>query len=103
MSFFGFDTTLPQHKGSSQQQQQRPQQAQSGFATNDNSTFGQGFNTQNAVDEDDLAVYNWGEGAPTNLLEGGDEMNDETFGDIGDIGMLVQILSVDCMADEDRT
>jgi DNA topoisomerase 2-associated protein PAT1 len=85
MSFFGFDTTLPEHKG--QQQQQQQQGLRPGFATNDSTSFGHGFNTQQGGgEEDDLAVYNWGEGAATNLLEGGDDMNDETFGDVGDIG-----------------
>jgi DNA topoisomerase 2-associated protein PAT1 len=87
MSFFGFDTTLPEHKGQqSQQPQQQQQQSRPGFATNDSTSFGHGFAPQNGGEEDDLAVYNWGEGAATNLLEGGDELNDETFGDIGDVG-----------------
>ena len=89
MSFFGFDTTLPEHKGqqSQSQQQQQHQQSRPGFATNDSTSFGHGFSSQNGGEEDDLAVYNWGEGAATNLLEGGDELNDETFGDVGDVGM----------------
>ena len=82
MSFFGFDTSLPGHKG--QQQQQPQQQKQSRFATNDTTSFGQGFPAQQ--EEDDLATFTWGEGAATNLLEGGDELNDETFGDVGDVG-----------------
>jgi DNA topoisomerase 2-associated protein PAT1 len=80
MSFFGFDTNLPEHRGS-QKQQSRP-----GFATNDSTSFGQGFQQPNAGEEEDLAVYNWGDGGATNLLEGGDDMNDETFGDVGDVG-----------------
>lgn len=87
MSFFGFDTTLPQHKGQQQEiqrSQQQQQQKQSRFATNDSTSFGGGFPEQ---EEDDLATFTWGEGASTNLLEGGDEFNDETFGDAGDVGM----------------
>jgi hypothetical protein len=83
MSFFGFDTTLPEHKGQ-QQQQPHQQQQQPKFATNDSTSFGGGFPQQ---EEDDLATFTWGEGASTNLLEGGDEMNDETFGDSGNGGM----------------
>jgi hypothetical protein len=83
MSFFGFDTTLPEHKGQQQQQPQQHQQ-QPRFATNDSTSFGGGFPQQ---EEDDLATFTWGEGASTNLLEGGDEMNDETFGDSGNGGM----------------
>jgi hypothetical protein len=79
MSFFGFDTSLPEHKGS--QDQSRP-----AFATNDSTSFGQGFQSgQNAGQEEDLAVYNWGDSGG-NLLEAGDEMNDATFGDVGDAG-----------------
>lgn len=84
MSFFGFDTTLPEHKGQQQQQPQQHQQQQPRFATNDSTSFGGGFPQQ---EEDDLATFTWGEGASTNLLEGGDEMNDETFGDSGNGGM----------------
>jgi hypothetical protein len=79
MSFFGFDTSLPEHKGP--QDQSRP-----AFATNDSTSFGQGFQSgQNAGQEEDLAVYNWGDSGG-NLLEAGDEMNDATFGDVGDAG-----------------
>lgn len=42
--------------------------------------------------QEDLAVFNWGEsdydGLGDALQEGGDEMNDETFGD-GPVGMSV--------------
>ena len=40
--------------------------------------------------QEDVAVYTWGEesydGLGDALLEGGDELNDETFGNTGDIG-----------------
>ncbi len=40
--------------------------------------------------EEDVAVYTWGEesydGLGDALLEGGDELNDETFGATGDLG-----------------
>ena len=40
--------------------------------------------------QDDVAVYTWGEesydGLGDALQEGGDELNDETFGGMGDIG-----------------
>lgn len=86
MSFFGFDTTMPQRRGQQQQpQHQQQQQNQSRFATNDSTSFGHGFPAQQ--EEEDLATFTWGEGASTNLLEGGDEYNDETFGDVGDVGM----------------
>lgn len=78
MSFFGFDTSLPPQQG--QQDRSRP-----AFATNDSTSFGHGFAGQNAGQEEDLAVYNWGEGGD-NLLEGRDEFNDTTFGDVGDAG-----------------
>ena len=37
-------------------------------------------------EEEDLAVYNWGDGLTGNLLEGGDDLNDETFGGSEPIG-----------------
>lgn len=74
MSFFGFDTGLPDDtraKGHGQQSQ---------FASRaDQDTFG----SFDRAGEEDLAVYNWGEGG---LLESGDDFNDETFGDTGDFG-----------------
>ena len=94
MSFFGFDTTLPEHKG--QQQQPQQQQQQPRFATNDSTSFGGGFPQQ---EEDDLATFTWGEGASTNLLEGGDEMNDETFGDSGNGGMSITPFMMEGEAD----
>lgn len=40
--------------------------------------------------QEDLAVYTWGEdsydGLSDALLEGGDELNDETFGGTGEVG-----------------
>lgn len=61
-------------------------QRQSAFATNDSAGFGHGF-SRNAGEEEDLAVYNWGDSAG-NLLDGDDDaLNDETFGgDVGEIG-----------------
>lgn len=59
---------------------------QPAFATNDSVGFGHGFN-RNAGQEEDLAVYNWGDAAG-NLLDADDDaLNDETFGgEIDDIG-----------------
>jgi len=41
-------------------------------------------------EQEDLAVYTWGEesydGLGDVLLEGGDELNDETFGATGQVG-----------------
>lgn len=41
-------------------------------------------------ESEDLAVYTWGEesydGLGDALLEGGDELNDETFGGTGSVG-----------------
>lgn len=41
-------------------------------------------------EEEDIAVYNWGQddydGLGNALQEGGDELNDETFGSSGPIG-----------------
>lgn len=42
---------------------------------------------------EDIAVYTWGEqgydGLGDQLQEGGDELNDVTFGETGDVGELV--------------
>lgn len=42
------------------------------------------------VEQEDIAVYTWGEdsydGLGDALLEGGDELNDETFGGSGEVG-----------------
>lgn len=53
-----------------------------------------GFETSNLErglqESEDLAVYTWGEesydGLGDALLEGGDELNDETFGGTGAVG-----------------
>lgn len=41
-------------------------------------------------EEEDIAVYNWGsedyDGLGNALQEGGDDLNDETFGDSGPVG-----------------
>ncbi|KAK8850480.1 hypothetical protein IAR55_004398 [Kwoniella newhampshirensis] len=79
--FFGFDAALPERRpgqggGDSTRQQF------SGFqASNADETFA----LSGAGEEEDLAVYTWGEGMGGGLLEGGDELNDETFGDVGEI------------------
>lgn len=81
MSFFGFDTGLP----GDPRAQPKPAQAGPGFhAHADTDAFNAGLG--GAGVEEDLAVYNWGEG-DTSLLEGGDDLNDETFGNFDDIGM----------------
>ncbi|OCF78624.1 DNA topoisomerase 2-associated protein PAT1 [Kwoniella mangroviensis CBS 8886] len=89
--FFGFDTSLPERGG-----QRGPgggQQHFSGFqASNVDETFALG----GAGEEEDLAVYTWGEGGMGGggLLEGGDELNDETFGDdLGEINNNFQFSS----------
>lgn len=45
---------------------------------------------QAALQQDDVAVYTWGEesydGLGDALQEGGDELNDETFGGTGQVG-----------------
>ncbi|CAK9786062.1 hypothetical protein CC85DRAFT_314251 [Cutaneotrichosporon oleaginosum] len=71
MSFFGFDTALPDD----------PRAKGPGFHAHANTDA---FNLGGAGVEEDLAVYQWGEG-DASLLEGGDELNDETFGDFDDI------------------
>jgi hypothetical protein len=46
-------------------------------------------------EQEDLAVYTWGEesydGLGDALQEGGDELNDETFGEAGQVGELAII------------
>ena len=65
MSFFGFEQT------------NRLQQEKQRFL-------------EGKVEQEDLAVYTWGEDSYDVLgdavLEGGDELNDETFGSTEDIG-----------------
>ncbi|WVQ95596.1 hypothetical protein IAU59_002693 [Kwoniella sp. CBS 9459] len=99
--FFGFDSSLPERRpgqgpGQSQPQSQgfnQPRQQFSGFqASNADETFA----LSGAGEEEDLAVYTWGEGVMGSggLMDGGDEMNDETFGDdIGEISNNFQFSS----------
>jgi DNA topoisomerase 2-associated protein PAT1 len=64
MAFFGFDTNIPQHQDSGQNQ---------------------------AFVEEDVAVYTWGDVSYDTLgdalQEAGDDLNDETFGG-GPIGKI---------------
>jgi DNA topoisomerase 2-associated protein PAT1 len=87
MSFFGFDSALPERRDGPGQGQGRPQQdygrGQGQFATNNDTAFGL---SGGAGEEEDLAVYTWGENMGGGLLEGGDDFNDETFGDVGNFG-----------------
>ena len=50
------------------------------------------------VQEEDLAVYTWGEdsydGLGDALQEGGDELNDETFGGTGEVGKFFMFQSI---------
>jgi DNA topoisomerase 2-associated protein PAT1 len=71
--FFGFDSALPERRDAPFQDFTNP--------------------IDGAGAEEDLAVYTWGEegydGLGNALLEGGDDLNDETFGDdMGPVGML---------------
>lgn len=76
--FFGFDSALPERRDRPNQSQNQPF---SGFtSTNLDQTFGV---ASNQGEEEDLAVYTWGQGG--DLLDGNDDLNDETFGDVGDI------------------
>jgi DNA topoisomerase 2-associated protein PAT1 len=71
--FFGFDTSLPAD---------RPGGTTHGFqARADQDSF---LGAGGAADEDQ-AVYQWGD-LDASLLEGGDDFNDETFGNVGDMG-----------------
>ena len=74
--FFGFSTELPERRGSSSSQRFP------GFPQN-NADQSVAFN---GAEEEDLAVYDWEDGMNGNLLEGGDDLNDETFGGLGDVG-----------------
>lgn len=90
--FFGFRTELPERRG--------PQQFSGFQASNTDQTFA----LSGAGEEEDLAVYTWGEGLDSNLLEGGDDMNDETFGGGGNIGGFAgRLLQLDLMVDTFRT
>lgn len=70
MSFFGFETSNLEQ---------------------DKKTFLEG----GLHESEDLAVYTWGEegydGLGDALLEGGDELNDETFGGTGAVGQSISI------------
>lgn len=78
--FFGFDSALPERRDQPPHQQQQPF---GGFqASNADQAFGLGHGNQG--EDEDLAVYTWGQGG--SLMEGGDDMNDETFGDFGEVG-----------------
>lgn len=81
--FFGFDTALPERGGQGGGAKQQFQGFQS---SNVDQTFALG----GAGEEEDLAVYTWGEGMGGGLMEGGDDMNDETFGD--DLGEISEFI-----------
>lgn len=92
MSFFGFDTSLPDDRRSGPSD---PSGSSAfGFqARADQDAFGGGALGAGAGEQEDLAVYQWGEGMDTGLLEGGDDMNDETFGDVGNMSADFQFSS----------
>jgi hypothetical protein len=80
MSFFGFDTALPDDPRAAARQSGRPAGQQAFFGAQ-HDPFGA---LDNAGEREDLAVYTWGEDQPE---YGTDMVNDETFGDeIGEIG-----------------
>ena len=83
--FFGFDAALPERRDQNQAQPGGSQQR--GFAGFTGGAPGNSgaFDMNNAAGEEDLAVYQWGDNIGASMLEGGDDMNDETFGDLGDI------------------
>ncbi|BEJ11320.1 hypothetical protein CspHIS471_0107420 [Cutaneotrichosporon sp. HIS471] len=88
MSFFGFDTALPDD----------PRSKGPGFhAHADTDAFHMG----GAGVEEDLAVYQWGEG-DTSLLDGGDELNDETFGGFDDIAADFNFSAAPALANKPR-
>ncbi|WVR08571.1 hypothetical protein IAU60_005626 [Kwoniella sp. DSM 27419] len=82
--FFGFETALPERQARPGQQQ--PQQGGrgqfSGFSTSND--IDETFAMTGAGEEEDLAVYTWGEGMGGGLMED-DTMNDLTFGGGDDI------------------
>ncbi|ORX41065.1 topoisomerase II-associated protein PAT1 [Kockovaella imperatae] len=89
--FFGFDASLPERRdqpGSVQGQGHRAGGGggAGGFTGFQASNTADTFRLHNAGAEEDLAVYQWGDNIGGSLLEGGDEMNDETFGDVGAVG-----------------
>ena len=81
--FFGFPTELPERRGPSLNHTPL-----SGFhAANTQESFA--FSGAAAGEEEDIAVYTWGEGLNDNTLdEGDDDFNDETFGGNGAVGQL---------------
>ncbi|WWD20662.1 hypothetical protein CI109_105138 [Kwoniella shandongensis] len=89
--FFGFDAALPERRpGQPGGGGESARHQFSGFqASNTDETFA----LSGAGEEEDLAVYTWGEGMGGGLLEGGDELNDETFGDVGEISNTFQFSS----------
>jgi DNA topoisomerase 2-associated protein PAT1 len=62
-----------------------------GFEQNDLEREKQKFLEGGTHESEDVAVYTWGEdsydGLGDALQEGGDELNDETFGGMGNVGM----------------
>ena len=86
--FFGFDTALPERRDGTQ--------GGSKFqSSSTNDTFA--LSGIGAGEEEDLAVYTWGENYDDGLLDGGDTFNDETFGDAGPVGKAISWL-VECWA-----
>jgi DNA topoisomerase 2-associated protein PAT1 len=82
--FFGFETALPER---AHRQPGNAGQSFGGFQASDpDAAFAL---TSHRGEEEDLAVYTWGQGG--SLLEGNDENNDETFGDLGEIGELPKV------------
>lgn len=67
--FFGFDTSLPP----------QPQGGRGGLGGFAPSHQNDAFGGLGAAEEEDVAVYTWGQTAGGEA----DEMNDETFGDMG--------------------
>ena len=61
-----------------------------GFENTDLEEEKRRFLAGNVRQDEDIAVYNWGEedydGLGNALQEGGDELNDETFGTSGPVG-----------------
>ncbi|KAF2226774.1 topoisomerase II-associated protein PAT1 [Elsinoe ampelina] len=77
MSFFGFDTTLPRDRG----QQDAPR----GFFDNRQDPFA-GYSNQAGDQEEILDFDETYDGLGDGLLETGDDLNDDTFGDSGKVG-----------------
>ena len=76
--FFGFPTELPER---------RAPQIRHHFSSFEPSNTNETLALSGAGEEEDLAVYTWGEGLGGDPLDGGDDFNDETFGGTGDIGL----------------